>query len=78
MQNAYSMNAKPDPSIGQNIRRERKRRKLTGEDVRRLAGIDPTSLSFFERGKREPRLYHLRRLAKAFDVPIARLLREGR
>lgn len=71
------MNTKPASpeaaEIGRNIRRERDRLKLTGEDVRRLAGIDPTSLSFFERGIREPNVRHLRRLARAFGVSFDRL-----
>lgn len=55
-------------AIGQAIRSARLSLGLTGSDVRRLAGIDPTSLSFIERGKREPSLDHIRRLAKALDL----------
>lgn len=64
--------------VGRNIRRERKRLKLTGDDIWKLASIDPTSLSFFERGIREPNVRHLRRLAKVFGVPLAAFFRSPR
>lgn len=70
--------------LGKAIRDARRAARLTGEDMRRLAGIHPTSLSFIELGKREPSLEQLRNIAKALNVdpmtfaPAALVRRERR
>ena len=60
--------------IGRNIRRERERCGFTGDRVRELTSIHPTSLSFIERGMQEPSGEQLRALALAFNVPLTTLL----
>jgi len=55
-------------ALGQQIKKARLRKRLTGDDVRRLAGTHPTSLSFFERGIREPSPAQFRELARALGT----------
>jgi transcriptional regulator with XRE-family HTH domain len=59
--------------IGRRILEARRKAGLTGEEVRKLARIHPTCLSFLELGKREPSGPQIRRLAKAFGVTPAEL-----
>jgi transcriptional regulator with XRE-family HTH domain len=59
--------------LGETIRRARERRGLTGEDVRRLADIHPTSLSFIERGEQAPSVEQIKRLAPVLGVSAAKL-----
>lgn len=59
--------------FGATIKRARERRNLTGEAVRRLTGIHPTSLSFMERNQQEPSGEQIRRLAEALGLNISRL-----
>jgi transcriptional regulator with XRE-family HTH domain len=59
--------------VGKAIRGARERLGLTGEDVRRLADIHPTSLSFIERGRQAPSIEQLRRLAPVLKLNAARL-----
>lgn len=59
--------------FGETIRRARERRGLTGEDIRRLADIHPTSLSFIERGEQAPSLEQIRRLADVLGLNAEKL-----
>jgi transcriptional regulator with XRE-family HTH domain len=54
--------------FGRNLRHARKARELTQEELGFLAGLDRTEISLLERGKREPRLATLLKLASALDV----------
>lgn len=60
--------------VGRNIREARRRLNLTGKQVQARSGIDPTTLSFLERGIREASQKHLRSLSVALGVPMATLL----
>jgi transcriptional regulator with XRE-family HTH domain len=59
--------------LGETIKRARERLKLTGEDIRRHAGIHPTSLSFIERGEQPPSVEQLKRLATVLKIDAAKL-----
>lgn len=58
------------------IRYWRTRRGLTQKQVASMIGVDHSSLSYWESGRRTPRLDALRRLARALRVSVASILRE--
>ncbi len=43
-------------------------------DLARRAGIDPSVLNHFLKGKREPRIANLRKLAKATGISVDKLV----
>lgn len=72
----------PDPAmqdwrriVGGNIRRLRKDRGLTQEEVAFRAKIDLTYMSGIERGKRNPSLLVMARIARALSADLAEFLR---
>jgi transcriptional regulator with XRE-family HTH domain len=62
--------------FGKNVRRLRQQRKLTQEQLAFDAEIDLTYLGGIERGKRNPSLLVMARLAKALSVALPKLLTE--
>ncbi len=56
-----------------NLRRIRKGRGLSQEAMASLAGIHRTEASLLERGKREPRMTTLVKLAAVLEVPLGDL-----
>lgn len=60
--------------VGENIRRRRNERELTQEQLAVDAQIDLTYLGGIERGRRNPSLLVLVRIADALDIEIAELL----
>jgi transcriptional regulator with XRE-family HTH domain len=60
--------------LGRNLRRLRRRRGLTQEELAFEAGIDLTYMGGIERGKRNPTLLVLARIAKALSVSLAKLV----
>ena len=61
------------------LRRLRRRRRLTQHDLSRLTGIQQTTLSALELGKtRDPRISTVERLARALHVTEADVLRAVR
>jgi transcriptional regulator with XRE-family HTH domain len=63
--------------FGRNVRRERRLRDITQEDLAHDAGIDRTYLSALERtGSINPTLRVMDGLARALGIPIARLLED--
>jgi len=60
--------------FGGNVRRLRQQRKLTQEKLAFAAKIDITYMGGIERGKRNPSLLVMARLASALSVPLHRLL----
>jgi transcriptional regulator with XRE-family HTH domain len=71
----------PNPSmrdwravLAKNIRRLRQQRKLTQEQLAFDAEIDLTYLGGIERGRRNPSLMVMARIAEALSVPLPRLL----
>ncbi len=59
--------------VGKNVRQLRKRRKMTQEKLAFESGIDLTYMGGIERGKRNPSLMVMGRIAEALTVPLARL-----
>jgi XRE family transcriptional regulator, regulator of sulfur utilization len=60
--------------FGRNMRAERKRQGLTQEEVGHTADLDRTEISRLERGKREPRLGTIVKVARALEIPAGQLL----
>lgn len=60
--------------VGENIRKIRKQRGLTQEELAGLARIDPKSIIQIENGKRNPTLKTLRRIALALNIKTSELL----
>jgi transcriptional regulator with XRE-family HTH domain len=62
--------------LGRNVRRLRQQRKLTQEQLAFEAEIDLTYMGGIERGKRNPSLLVMARIADALRVPLTKLLAE--
>jgi transcriptional regulator with XRE-family HTH domain len=60
--------------FGENLRRQRHRRKLTQEGLAEACGLHPTEVSLLERGGRDPRLATIVKLAHGLGVAPAKLL----
>jgi transcriptional regulator with XRE-family HTH domain len=62
--------------FGKNVRRVRQQRRLTQETLAFEAEIDLTYVGGIERGKRNPSLLVMARIAEALSVPLSKLLAE--
>jgi transcriptional regulator with XRE-family HTH domain len=62
--------------VGKNVRKIRQERNITQEKLAFEAEIDLTYVGGIERGKRNPSLLVMARIAEALSVPLARLLAE--
>ena len=62
--------------LGRNVRRLRQQRGLTQEQLAFDAEIDLTYLGGIERGRRNPSLLVIVRIADALSVPVPKLLVE--
>jgi transcriptional regulator with XRE-family HTH domain len=60
--------------VGINIKRWRLERGLSQEDVAHRVGIDLSYFGQIERGKRNPTIAVLGRIADALDAPLVRFL----
>jgi transcriptional regulator with XRE-family HTH domain len=60
--------------VAKNVRRLRQQRKLTQEQLAFAAQIDLTYLGGIERGRRNPSLLVMARIAEALRVPLPKLL----
>jgi transcriptional regulator with XRE-family HTH domain len=62
--------------LGRNVRRLRQQRRMTREQLAFDARIDLTYLGGIERGKRNPSLLVIARIAEALSVSLSKLLSE--
>jgi transcriptional regulator with XRE-family HTH domain len=62
--------------LGRNVRRLRQQKGLTQEELAFEAEIDLTYMGGIERGRRNPSLMVMVRIAEALSVPLAKLLSE--
>ena len=60
--------------LGKNVHRVRLQRGMTQEALAFEAEIDLTYMGGIERGRRNPSLLVMARIAKALSVPLAKLL----
>ncbi len=65
----------PLEQFATNLRRRRSSASLTQEELGFKADLHPTEVSRLERGKRDPRLSTIVRLARALDITTGELLR---
>jgi transcriptional regulator with XRE-family HTH domain len=64
----------PREQFAANLRELREQAGLSQEALGASAGVHRTEVSLLERAGRDPRLATIVRLARALDVPAARLL----
>ena len=69
-----AMDEAPAPQIGPTLRRHRKNRNLTLEDLAELSGVSKSMLSQIERGRANPTLAVLWSLTRALKLDFADLL----
>jgi transcriptional regulator with XRE-family HTH domain len=62
--------------FGKNVRKYRQQRKLTQEELAFEAEIDLTYIGGIERGRRNPSLLVMARIADALSVQLPKLLSE--
>jgi transcriptional regulator with XRE-family HTH domain len=62
--------------VGKNVRRLRLQKGMTQEELAFEAEIDLTYVGGIERGRRNPSLLVMVRIAGALSVPLAKLLSE--
>jgi len=60
--------------FGRNVRRLRRQQKMTQEELAFEAEIDLTYMGGIERGRRNPSLMVMARIAKALSIPLPKLL----
>lgn len=60
--------------FGNRVRAIRQRKGISQEKLAELAGVHRTFVSSVERGERNISLMNIARLAKALEVPLAKLL----
>ena len=63
----------PHERFGRNLKQARKELGWTQEDLGHAADLHSTEIGRLERGAREPRLSTIVRLARALEVPPAKL-----
>ena len=65
-------------ALGQAIRHLREHRKISQEELAHLSGIDRSYMSSVERGKQNPGVISIFRIAAALEVSTARLMAEAK
>lgn len=61
--------------FGKKLRESRLRKKLSQGDVAKILGVHRTYISGLERGRRNPSLLTVQKIAKALGVPVENLLK---
>lgn len=64
----------PQPALGRAIRRLRKERDLSQEELGHLAEIHPTWISHIESGRTNPAWGTVRRIAQVFEVRLSEIV----
>jgi transcriptional regulator with XRE-family HTH domain len=67
---------KPEEAFAQVLRRLRKGKNLTQDELAQESKLDRTYISLLERGLRQPSLSSIFRLAKALKVSSAQIIAE--
>jgi len=60
--------------LGQKIRYERVKRKMSQEELAEVADMNFRSISYIECGKHDVKFLTLEKIAKAFDMEISELI----
>lgn len=61
--------------FGKKLREARLKKKLSQGDVAKILGVHRTYISGLERGRRNPSLLTVQKIAKALSVPVENLLK---
>ena len=61
-------------SIGENIKRIRKSKRLTQEKLSEITQISMASIQRYESGKRQPNIQTINKIADALGMPLSELL----
>ncbi|MFZ5365659.1 MAG: helix-turn-helix domain-containing protein [Patescibacteria group bacterium] len=61
--------------FGKKLREARLKKKLSQGDVAKILGVHRTYISGLERGRRNPSLLTVQKIAKALGVPVENLLK---
>jgi transcriptional regulator with XRE-family HTH domain len=62
--------------FGKNLRKLRKERGLSQEDLAEKAGLHRTYVGSLERGERNPSLLNIVKLSRALDISVTSLLED--
>ena len=65
-------------TIGERVKQARKEKKLTQKELAEQIGVHPANISQFERGKRNPKLENINKIASALGILTSELLGEPR
>ena len=68
---------KTDKRVGGKVRRLRKQREFTQEELAEIVNVSSNYISYIENGKRRPSLALLRKIAKALKTNLPELLSGG-
>lgn len=63
-------------TFGHTLRETRRQTNVSQDDLARLSGVDRSAISNYERGRREPNLRTIVKLARAMNVSPSSLLRD--
>lgn len=63
--------------LSERLRRKRKKLELTLKDVNKQTGLSVSFLSEIERGKTNPSIETIQKLAHCYDVPVSELIPEA-
>lgn len=63
-------------TIGENIRRERKKKNITQKELGEKVGISNTYLSDMEIGRTNPSIKTLKKIAQGLDIHYVELLKD--
>ena len=69
------MAADPRVQLGENIRRLRRKKGISQEELGHISNLDRTYISGIERGQRNVSLLSIVEIARALNVTVTRLLR---
>lgn len=61
--------------FGKKLRESRLKKKLSQGDVAKILGVHRTYISGLERGRRNPSLLTVQKIAKALGIPVENLLK---
>lgn len=61
-------------SVGEEIRKARKKAGLTQLDLAERAGLAHITVHQYEAGKRQPGIKQIKSIAKALDIPVSTLI----
>lgn len=63
----------PVGELGKNLRATRQKLGLTQEELAQRSGVQAGEISRIERGKRDPQISTVEKLARALELPTGRL-----